>query len=134
MANPAWTYAKRGEYDKAMDACNQVVKLEPSSATTHYAIGRLYSMMGNHEKAAIEMIKIAKELKFNPKAYTQHYGMTTPDFRKGRKARNSGNTGPKRRCNKRHEQKISAFKFCSRQCRASRSISSKDNSRERLSW
>lgn len=39
--------------------------------------------MGNHEKAAIEMIKIAKELKFNPKAYTQHYGMTTPDFRKG---------------------------------------------------
>jgi len=39
--------------------------------------------MGNHEKAAIEMIKIAKELKFNPKAYTQHYGMSTPDFRKG---------------------------------------------------
>jgi branched-chain amino acid transport system substrate-binding protein len=29
------------------------------------------------------MIKIAKELKFNPKAYTQHYGMSTPDFRKG---------------------------------------------------
>jgi branched-chain amino acid transport system substrate-binding protein len=39
--------------------------------------------MGNHEKAAIEMIKIAKELKFNPKAYVQHYGMSTPDFRKG---------------------------------------------------
>jgi len=39
--------------------------------------------MGNHEKAAIEMIKIAKELKFNPRAYTQHYGMSTPDFRKG---------------------------------------------------
>ena len=39
--------------------------------------------MGNHEKAAIEMIKIAKELRFNPRAYTQHYGMTTPDFRKG---------------------------------------------------
>jgi len=39
--------------------------------------------MGNHEKAAIEMIKIAKELKFNAKAYTQHYGMSTPDFRKG---------------------------------------------------
>ena len=29
------------------------------------------------------MIKIAKELKFNPKAYVQHYGMSTPDFRKG---------------------------------------------------
>lgn len=39
--------------------------------------------MGNHEKAAIEMMKIAKELKFNPKAFVQHYGMTTPDFRKG---------------------------------------------------
>ena len=39
--------------------------------------------MGNHEKAAIEMMKIAKELKFNPKAYVQHYGMSTPDFRKG---------------------------------------------------
>ena len=39
--------------------------------------------MGNHEKAAIEMMKIAKELKFNAKAYTQHYGMSTPDFRKG---------------------------------------------------
>lgn len=39
--------------------------------------------MGSHEKAAIEMIKIAKELKFNPKAFIQHYGMTTPDFRKG---------------------------------------------------
>lgn len=39
--------------------------------------------MGSHEKAAIEMIKIAKELKFNPKAFVQHYGMTTPDFRKG---------------------------------------------------
>ncbi len=39
--------------------------------------------MGNHEKAAIEMMKIAKELRFNPKAFVQHYGMTTPDFRKG---------------------------------------------------
>ncbi|MGQ9696260.1 MAG: amino acid ABC transporter substrate-binding protein [Thermodesulfobacteriota bacterium] len=39
--------------------------------------------MGNHEKAAIEMMKISKELKFNPKAFVQHYGMTTPDFRKG---------------------------------------------------
>ncbi len=39
--------------------------------------------MGSHEKAAIEMIKAAKELKFNPKAFVQHYGMTTPDFRKG---------------------------------------------------
>jgi branched-chain amino acid transport system substrate-binding protein len=39
--------------------------------------------MGSHEKAAIEMIKIAKELRFNPKAFIQHYGMTTPDFRKG---------------------------------------------------
>lgn len=39
--------------------------------------------MGSHEKAAIEMLKIAKELKFNPKAFIQHYGMTTPDFRKG---------------------------------------------------
>ena len=39
--------------------------------------------MGNHEKAAIEMMKIAKELKLNPKAFVQHYGMTTPDFRKG---------------------------------------------------
>jgi len=39
--------------------------------------------MGSHEKAAIEMIKIAKELKFNPQAFVQHYGMTTPDFRKG---------------------------------------------------
>jgi len=39
--------------------------------------------MGSHEKAAIEMIKITKELKFNPKAFVQHYGMTTPDFRKG---------------------------------------------------
>ena len=39
--------------------------------------------MGNHEKAAIEMMKVAKELRFNPKAYVQHYGMTTPDFRKG---------------------------------------------------
>jgi branched-chain amino acid transport system substrate-binding protein len=39
--------------------------------------------MGNHEKAAIEMMKISKELRFNPKAFVQHYGMTTPDFRKG---------------------------------------------------
>ena len=39
--------------------------------------------IGSHEKAAIEMIKAAKELKFNPKAFVQHYGMTTPDFRKG---------------------------------------------------
>lgn len=39
--------------------------------------------MGNHEKAAIEMMKIAKELRFNPSAFVQHYGMTTPDFRKG---------------------------------------------------
>ena len=39
--------------------------------------------MGSHEKAAMEMIKAAKELKFNPKAFVQHYGMTTPDFRKG---------------------------------------------------
>jgi branched-chain amino acid transport system substrate-binding protein len=39
--------------------------------------------MGSHEKAAIEMVKAAKELKFNPKAFVQHYGMTTPDFRKG---------------------------------------------------
>ena len=39
--------------------------------------------MGNHEKAAIEMMKIARELRFNPSAFVQHYGMTTPDFRKG---------------------------------------------------
>lgn len=39
--------------------------------------------IGSHEKAAIEMIKAAKELKFNPRAFVQHYGMTTPDFRKG---------------------------------------------------
>lgn len=39
--------------------------------------------MGTHEKAAMEMIKAAKELRFNPKAFVQHYGMTTPDFRKG---------------------------------------------------
>lgn len=39
--------------------------------------------MGNHERSAIEMMKIAKELKFNPKAFVQHYGMSTPDFRKG---------------------------------------------------
>lgn len=39
--------------------------------------------MANHEKAAIEMMKISKELRFNPKAFIQHYGMTTPDFQKG---------------------------------------------------
>jgi branched-chain amino acid transport system substrate-binding protein len=39
--------------------------------------------IGSHEKAAIEIIKISKELKFNPRAFVQHYGMTTPDFRKG---------------------------------------------------
>jgi hypothetical protein len=28
--------------------------------------------IGSHEKAAIEMIKAAKELRFNPKAFVQH--------------------------------------------------------------
>ncbi|MDR7544358.1 MAG: amino acid ABC transporter substrate-binding protein [Armatimonadota bacterium] len=47
------------------------------------ALGPDIFAMGSHEKAAMEMIKAAKELKFNPKAFVQHYGMTTPDFRKG---------------------------------------------------
>jgi branched-chain amino acid transport system substrate-binding protein len=39
--------------------------------------------MGSHEKAAMEIIKISKELKYNPKAFVQHYGMSNPDFQKG---------------------------------------------------
>ncbi len=39
--------------------------------------------MGSHEKAAMEIIKVSKELKFNPKAFVQHYGMSNPDFQKG---------------------------------------------------
>jgi len=41
--------------------------------------------MGSHEKAAMEIIKISKELKFSPKAFVQHYGMSNPDFQKGLK-------------------------------------------------
>ncbi len=54
----------------------------PSIRTTKALNPDIFAM-GNHEKAAIEMMKIAKELKFNPKAFVQHYGMTTPDFRRG---------------------------------------------------
>lgn len=39
--------------------------------------------IGSHEKAAMEIVKAAKSLDYNPKAIFQHYGMTSSDFLKG---------------------------------------------------
>jgi tetratricopeptide (TPR) repeat protein len=58
-----------------MNACNQAAKLEPNSGIIHYTIGRIYTIMGNKEKA-LESFKKAIELKSDlPEAYL-FLGMT----------------------------------------------------------
>jgi tetratricopeptide (TPR) repeat protein len=56
-----WLYARLDENDKAVDACNNALKLDPDSAWVHYGLGRIYVILGKLEKA-IESYKQAIQL------------------------------------------------------------------------
>ena len=84
-------FAAQAFKDAAEQAGLKVVKYEivpegvdyTPTITAVKAVNPDVLAIGSHEKAAMEMIKAAKELGFAPKAIVQHYGMTTPDFLKG---------------------------------------------------
>jgi tetratricopeptide (TPR) repeat protein len=58
----AWTYARQGKNDKAIDACNKALELDPDSALSHYGLGRINVILGESEKA-IKSYKKAVQLK-----------------------------------------------------------------------
>src|SRR4030095_2737703 len=62
LTNLGFTYAKVGQYTKALEALKRAVQLEPELAEAHYFLGATYNNLGLHREA-VKAFKEAIRLK-----------------------------------------------------------------------
>ncbi|MBA7514522.1 hypothetical protein ES705_06552 [subsurface metagenome] len=56
-----WAYSQLKDYEKAIEAFKQVIRIQPDYTFAHYSLGMIYLVQGD-KNAALDEYKILKDL------------------------------------------------------------------------